>query len=212
MTFADAYGDSITFDTSPDASVKWCGQRTRPELDCEPFGIPGEITTEGVARYIQDLDEGLVDAQVVILAWGVNDLRGPVWNAEADTIGPLETAAIATVAAGKTPVFWIPTPQFGPDMQPNTLANGRVLNTIAPALHDLAQELNAPIVDAYSAMLDGRAQPNPELYADHVHPNAAGFDALAMEAALSVSEPSLIMMTAVGICAVVVIHRIRGNR
>jgi len=193
-----AYGDSITADTTEGYAYDWCGARTSPELDCIPRGVNGERTAPGVARYLADLEADLVDAEYVVFAWGANDIRSPsAWDPAGAMLDPLESAVVATLDAGMTPVLWVPTPQYltiGAPEDPYELANDRIEFELRPALEEMSNDYGIPIADQFGAIEAFGAEADM-LYRDHVHFNGAGSEVLA---ATVLPESSLALGIAIG--------------
>lgn len=219
-----AYGDSLTLDPTGN-SFKWCGDRIDLPNTCEPHGVGGETTVVGVNRLLADLQLGLIPetTDYVVLAWGANDLRGDVWDAEARFFSPLRRAAVALIQADHIPVFWIPNPQFERGTPPfvvSQIVDDRISQVVAPGILDLASEFDsAPVADHFEAYWSLGETEMALLYADHVHQNAEGYAFMAstVQAAtdehyLSVPEPRGLALSLVSLATVAVVVIFRGER
>jgi hypothetical protein len=216
-----AYGDSLTADPTS-SGFKWCGERIEPPRTCEPKGVSGETTVDGVARLLADLDAGLIPPFViyVAMAWGANDLRGGAWDAESRILEPLEAGAEALIAAGFIPVLWTPNPQFELDPPPFAIeefVDDRIGDVVAPGIRDLTTELGSPPLADHFAGYWSLGEPNMSLlYRDHVHQNADGYAFMAASVQdavdahyIAVPEPRQISLALPALLALAAMCRLR---
>ena len=154
-----AFGDSITFGTGaaphesyPVVLEKIIGRRV------VNAGVPGEVTSEGLARLPKVLERE--KPALVIICLGGNDLlRGMNKKQAADNIREMIRLTVQYGAA----VILIGTPALGLSVSPE------------PFYREIAMEMNVSLEEnILSDILSDNA-----LKADLIHPNAAGYRRLA---------------------------------
>lgn len=154
-----AFGDSITFGTGaaphesyPAVLEKIIGRRV------VNAGVPGEVTSEGLARLPKVLERE--KPALVIICLGGNDLlRGMNKKQAADNIREMIRLTVQYGAA----VILIGTPALGLSVSPE------------PFYREIAMEMNVSLEEnILSDILSDNA-----LKADLIHPNAAGYRRLA---------------------------------
>lgn len=154
-----AFGDSITFGTGaaphesyPAVLEKIIGRRV------VNAGVPGEVTSEGLARLPKVLERE--KPALVIICLGGNDLlRGMNKKQAADNIREMIRLTVQYGAA----VILIGTPALGLSVSPE------------PFYREIAMEMNVSLEEnMLSDILSDNA-----LKADLIHPNAAGYRRLA---------------------------------
>lgn len=127
-------------------------------------GVPGDTSAGALARL--DAVLGEVRPALVIVEIGGNDFlrRQPV-SAVKENI----RAILQTVKTAGIPVVLVATPQFSP------LGAAVGMLPDAPLYAELAEEESVPLVpDVFAEVLS-----DPDLKADPIHPNAAGYRKLA---------------------------------
>jgi lysophospholipase L1-like esterase len=219
-----AYGDSLTSDPA-ESSFEWCEERIDLPNICEPRGVGGESTADGVGRLLADLQLGLIPATTdyVVLAWGANDLRQGNWDPVSRIFDPLKSAVTALVEAGHIPLFWTPNPQFELGTPPFVISqfvDDRISQVVAPGILKLASEMNsAPVADHFGAFWSLDETEMALLYSDHVHQNTDGnaymantVESAANEHYLLVPEPRGLALSIVSLVTVAVVVFHRGAR
>ena len=154
-----AFGDSLTHGTGAAGTSSYptvlAAAIDRTVINA---GIPGEKTPTGLERLPKLLDSR--QPQLVLLCHGGNDLLAKRPDA---TIKANLAAMVRLVRAQGAEVVLIGVPK------------PRLLLSAAPFYAELAQELGLPyLADTLSDVLGDR-----QLKADQVHPNAAGYRAIA---------------------------------
>lgn len=155
-----ALGDSLTYGTGASSATSWpavLAQRTGWQV--ENAGVPGETAAQVCARLPDLLAEGR-PALVLVVAGGNDFLRRMPESGVREALA----ACIAQAHAAAVPLVLIPVPRFG-------LAG--VAN--APLYAEVAKSRQVPLIDAGIA----DTLRAPALRADAVHPNAAGYRAMA---------------------------------
>lgn len=162
------FGDSITF------GVGAGGEPTYPEhlaghlgVPVINAGVPGDTTAEALTRLPEALDH---DPWLVIVEVGGNDLlrRVPEERIEAN----LRAIVEGVLAAGAVPML--------------VELKGALLGSLEDEFERVANDYEVPLVeDALDDVLT-----DPRLKSDQIHPNAAGYEALA-EAVAEEVEPLL---------------------
>jgi lysophospholipase L1-like esterase len=166
ILFADdavllAFGDSITYGSGAEK------QQSYPAVLSQlsghrvvNAGIPGEVTAQGLQRLPGLLDK--LKPGLLILCHGGNDLLRR-FNM-ADTRANLE-AMIDSANQRGIPVLLIGVPSFG-------------------LLFLESNELYSEVADKYGLLYEGevlpRVESDPDLKADRIHPNAAGYRQMAV--------------------------------
>ena len=160
-----AFGDSVTYGTGADRGEDW------PKLlagltgwQVVNAGVSGDTAAAGTARIQALLDEH--KPKLVIIEIGGNDFlrRRPADAVKRD----LKTLVDASRAAGAIPLL-IGVPE------PSVMAVVAGKPTDSPIYAELGKEEKIPVIsDVFSDVLS-----RPELCADTIHPNAAGYRRLA---------------------------------
>ncbi len=154
-----AFGDSLTYGTgAKDHEAYPQVLAAATGLTVISQGIPGEESNAGLARLPAILDD--VKPDLVILGHGGNDmLRNR--NLDQTKTNLRKMAELAEASGASVVLMGIPKP-------------GLFLGT-HPMYEELSEELNVPLEDDALADILGE----PDLKADRVHPNAAGYAQLA---------------------------------
>ena len=160
-----AFGDSVTYGTGADRGEDWptllAGLTGWQVINA---GVPGDTAAAGTARIQALLDEH--KPKLVIIEIGGNDFlrRRPADAVKRD----LKTLVDASRAAGAIPLLiGVPEPSV------MTVVAGKP--TDSPIYAELGKEEKIPVIsDVFSDVLS-----RPELCADTIHPNAAGYRRLA---------------------------------
>ncbi|MDH5286964.1 MAG: GDSL-type esterase/lipase family protein [Betaproteobacteria bacterium] len=155
-----ALGDSLTYGTGASPAESWpalLAQRSGWQV--ENAGVPGETAAQACER-LPDLLAANRPALVLVLVGGNDFLRRTPDAGVRDALA----ACVAEARAAAVPIVLLPVPRLGV----GGLAN-------APLYAEAAKSLGTPLVDA--GLADALAK--PALRADAVHPNAAGYRAVA---------------------------------
>lgn len=156
-----AFGDSLTFGTGANNSQTESYPAVLQQLTGHKVvnsGIPGEISTDGVTRLAEELDE--YEPDLVILCHGGNDLirrldKGKLRNNLEQMITLIQQSGAEVVLIG--------VPNFN-------------LTLAVPDLYlEVATDFNIPIETDIIPELER----NPSLKSDSIHPNSAGYNNLA---------------------------------
>jgi lysophospholipase L1-like esterase len=130
-------------------------------------GVPGEVTSEGLRRLPDVLDQHEPD--LLILCHGGNDMLRRLDRQQ--TIANLG-AMIEVAQSRRIPVILVSVPQLG------------LLLDSAPFYKELAEQYKIPVAnDVVSDVLSDRA-----LKSDAIHPNAAGYEKMAKGIATVMKE------------------------
>ena len=158
-----AFGDSLTYGTGAESQAAY--PAVLSTLIHHPIinaGVPGETTTEAIARLPQVLDQH--HPKLVLLCLGGNDM---LHKTAASTIAQNLRALIQTIQASGASVVLIGVPE-------PRLFGG------APAFYaDIADELKLPYEgEAFNEVLR-----NPSLKSDPIHANDQGYRLVAQRLA-----------------------------
>lgn len=154
-----AYGDSLTYGTGAEVSQSYpailSGLIGRRVVNA---GIPGEITAEGLARLPETLER--VKPSLVILCHGANDLmRGMDQGRAADNL----RAMLNLIRERGAAAVLVSVPEIGLSLSP-------------PRFYaEVAAEAGIPLEPKLLPRILGTRS----LKSDIVHPNAAGYRAMA---------------------------------
>jgi len=150
-----AFGDSLTFGIGANPQESYPAQlEALIGRKVVASGVPGEVSTEGLARLSSAIDEA--KPQLVILCHGGNDLLRKLDGAQAaNNIRAMVRLAKAQGAHG------VPRPGLLP--------------SAAGFYEDIARELGVP----YEGTALRKILTDNALKSDLVHPNAAGYARLA---------------------------------
>ena len=109
------------------------------------------------------------DPQILIMALGTNDADPWRWNRwkgefKSDYLDMVQTFR----QGGKDPIIYVclPPPLYGPDKQPQ---NTVVEEELIPLLREIAEEINAEVIDYHQPLLDAA-----DCFPDNVHPDDKG--------------------------------------
>lgn len=154
-----AFGDSLTYGTGANAGESY------PEVLASltgrrviNAGVPGETTTDGLARLPRVLEE--TNPDLIILCLGGNDFLR--------RFDPAQTRSnlvrmIQMIRAENVPLLLVAVPQL------------RLLSSSDPVYKELSREFKLPLENEIVAdVLHDR-----DLKADPIHPNAAGYRKIA---------------------------------
>ncbi len=154
-----AFGDSITFGVGvPESRSYPSTLAERLDVEVINAGIPGDTSSDGLARLAEVLE---YDPWLVIVEFGGNDLlqKRPLKETEAALRGILEQL----LEEGVIPILVEIHGPFGGDME--------------DLFEDLAEAYDVPLVeDILPKILR-----TPRWKSDPIHPNDAGYAALAAE-------------------------------
>jgi lysophospholipase L1-like esterase len=155
-----ALGDSLTYGTGASTATSWPALLAqRAGWQVENAGVPGEIAIQICAR-LPDLLAEHRPALVLVLAGGNDFLRRLPESELRDALG----ACVAHARLVAVPIVLVSVPRFGM----TGIAN-------APLYAEVAKAHHVPLVDAGLAELLRK----PAMRNDAVHPNAAGYRAMA---------------------------------
>lgn len=178
-----AFGDSITRGLG-DGEVS-CSSgspggyppRLRSELsnrglstEIRTFGVCGELTSQGVTRIDQVLDEN-VDADVIVIMEGTNDLSNNSISTESMRFN-LERMTEKSFAALVRPVLASPIPRA-----PEAGSNTRTA-FLAALLREDAEAADIDFSDQYNQLI-GISNLFSNFYSDPFHPNSLGYGLVA---------------------------------
>ena len=154
-----AFGDSLTFGIGANPQESYPAQlEALIGRKVVASGVPGEVSTEGLARLSSAIDEA--KPQLVILCHGGNDLLRKLDDAQAaNNI----RAMVRLAKAQGAQVVLIGVPRPG------------LLPSAAGFYEDIARELGVP----YEGTTLRKILTDNALKSDLVHPNAAGYARLA---------------------------------
>jgi len=156
-----AFGDSLTYGSGAARDESYPAVLSQlTGLEVINAGVPGEVTSQGVKRLPELLDEHL--PMLLILCHGGNDLlRKQDLNRAADNIRSMITMARERGVA----VLMLAVPKPG------------VFLTPPPLYEEIASEMGVPIaVDTIPEILSDRS-----LKSDTIHPNSDGYRLMAKE-------------------------------
>lgn len=160
-----AIGDSVTYGTGAAAGEDYPSQlAAMTGWSIQNHGVPGDTSADVRARIDAALDE--TRPALVILEIGGNDfLRRQPEAATRENI----RVTLRRIRQAGVPAVLVTVPQFSP--------LGAVVGRLpdAPLYAELAKEEDVPLIPAVFA----RVLADPDLRADPVHPNAAGYRKLA---------------------------------
>jgi acyl-CoA hydrolase len=155
-----ALGDSLTYGTGASSATSWpavLAQRTGWQV--ENAGVPGATASQICTRLPDLLAEGR-PALVLVVAGGNDFLRRMPESGVREALA----SCIAHAQAAAVPLVLIQVPRLG-------LAG--IAN--APVYAEIAKSRQVPLIDAGLADILGK----PAMRADAVHPNTAGYRAMA---------------------------------
>lgn len=173
-----AIGDSVTHGTGAGTGEDYPTQLARiTGWSIYNHGIPGDTSAGLRARIDQSLEE--TKPALVILEIGGNDFlkRQP----EAETRGNVR-AILQRIKQANIPVVLVSTPKFSP------LGAAVGMLPDAPIYAELAKEESVVLIPEIFAKVLG----DPDLKADPIHPNAAGYRKMAEGIAAGLAQSGLL--------------------
>lgn len=158
-----AFGDSLTYGTGADNNQTQSYPAVLQQLTGHTVinsGIPGEVSTEGLIRLAEELEEYQPD--LVILCHGGNDL---IRRLNKDTLRHNLEQMISLIQGSGAQVVLVGVPNFN-------------ITLAVPDLYaEIAQQFNVPIeMDIIPTV-----ERNPNLKSDTIHPNTEGYKRVAQE-------------------------------
>ena len=161
------YGDSITdawINAVPEFFVG------KPYID---RGISGQTTPQMVVRFTQDVVN--LKPEVVVILAGTNDIAGNTGPSTPEMIKDNFKAMVAIAQANKIkPVIASILPASDYPWKPG-VEPGPKIASLNQWLRTFAQSQGLVYLDYYSAMVNSKLGLPPNLSADGVHPNKAGY-------------------------------------
>lgn len=178
-------GDSITYYWDGDAPVPPLAQLVPGEINA---GISGNLTSEMLARFKADVLSH--NPRVVVILGGVNDIL----KTPSPTIDNIASMAEQASAQGSIVVIGLVMPVTAywqaPYEYTSTAAGDAAIQNWDQQLRALAAAYGYHILDYYDAVLLPDGTQNTTLFADGLHPNAAGYDVM-----WSVLKPMLVSLS-----------------
>lgn len=177
-----AFGDSITQGVGDNPNRAEQGYPPRLEdllnqrgvtAQVDNRGLAGETTAEGIARINRVLNNG---GDVLLLMEGTNDVNNRVSNET--IVFNLNEIAERAEARGLEVVHATVIPRNGANYD----ANNRVTADLNGKIRAMAYTNSRELADPFEVILYQTADPFRTLYVggiDKLHPNAAGYDAIA---------------------------------
>lgn len=176
-------GNSITWGDKIENRDENCypatlGRILGNKFDVKNFGVNGATLLKhgdhpywntGAFTEVQEYNP-----DVVIIKLGTNDSKPQNWKYKDEFMGDLKALVTKLRYLPSKPQVWLctPCPVYGEGQW--GITPKVVENEIIPAIQQVAEDCDAPLIDVYSA-LNHRA----ELFPDLVHPNAEGAEILA---------------------------------
>ncbi|QDQ24972.1 arylesterase [Chitinimonas arctica] len=163
-----AFGDSLTYGTGAPAESSYPAiLQDLIKHRVDNAGVPGDTTADGLARLESALDEA--KPALLILCLGGNDFLKH--RPESETRANLQ-AMLELAQSRKLPVLLVATPKPGYGLN------------VPPLYEQLAEQYGVPLEDeALLEILGSKA-----MKSDLVHPNTAGYQALAEAIAARLRE------------------------
>jgi len=178
-------GDSITYsqgvlitrdtDSYPAILAKLLGD----EYQTYNFGLCNRtLLSSGNMPYVNEdfATESLaVDADIVIIMLGTNDSKPMNWNAEQYETEYAEFVQTYQNMESSPEVYiMLPPRVFLEDTDNGNCNNATLTKEVIPAIKRVAEKTGANLIDLYTV-----TEAHPEWFADGLHPNAAGNQAIA---------------------------------
>ncbi|OUR86397.1 hypothetical protein A9Q92_05760 [Methylophaga sp. 42_8_T64] len=158
-----AFGDSLTFGMGADNSQTQSYPAVLQQLTGHTVinsGIPGEVSTEGLTRLAEELEE--YQPNLVILCHGGNDL---IRRLNKDTLRHNLEQMVTLIQDSGAQVVLVGVPNFN-------------ITLAVPDLYaEIAQQFNVPI----EMEIIPSVERNPKLKSDTIHPNTAGYKQVAQD-------------------------------
>ena len=184
ITKVACVGDSITYGARIEQRewLSYPAQLQRmlgADYEIRNFGVSGAtLLKKGNAPYWKK--SAYKDAlrwrpDVVVIKLGTNDTKANNWKHKADFEADLSelVQSFQNLSSEPMVVLSLPVPAF---CSGGAIDGGRVRDGVIPAVRAVAKELNLPLIDFYTRLLNRK-----ELFPDRIHPNAAGAFELAAE-------------------------------
>jgi len=178
-------GDSITYGAGiPDrlhnsypAQLEGILQEYDTAWEVRNFGVSGAtLLHDGDRPYIREsayLDAQASDPDVVIIKLGTNDSKPHNWVHKDEFIADYGRMIDVFRSLPGGPDVWIckPVPAFRVNF---SIRPDVIRDEILPLVEQVAREKDVPVIDLYTALLDGG-----HLFPDGIHPNAEGAGVMA---------------------------------
>jgi acyl-CoA thioesterase-1 len=175
-------GDSITFGAEVENRETNCypavlGRLLGSKFETRNFGVSGAtLLRKGDQPYWNSPEFAALATyapDLIIILLGTNDTKPQNWAHQQDFVADAEAMIDLFAQFPKRPKIWICLPV--PVYETRWGINDEVLvNGVIPALERAAQEKHLPVIDLYESL-----NSRPDLFADKVHPNAAGAERIA---------------------------------
>lgn len=136
------------------------------------WGIMGEIAANGEARINGILNSR--SAEFILIMEGANDVFGG--DTFSHTINALDGMVTKSLAKGVTPILSNITPNTSSPF--GGLLNPLIVGNYNPAIADIADNHDIPLVDNYSALASNWGSYDS---GDGLHPNGSGYQRMAEE-------------------------------
>ena len=188
-------GDSITNGTADDACLGWPGRLCAAErarghdVTIYNLGVRAETTAHIVPRWRQECAPRLPDHSpgALVFAFGVNDIAEEAGALRCPFVDSLANARrIVGEALAWKPVLWIGPAPVDESLQPLQPAPGvsyafqnQRAADLSAAYGAAADELGVPFLDLFTPLAADRRYLESLKQADGVHPDAAGYAAIA---------------------------------
>jgi len=138
----------------------------------------GAFVATGYMPYVNEdfATESLaVDADIVIIMLGTNDSKPMNWNAEQYETEYAEFVQTYQNMESSPEVYiMLPPRVFLEDTDNGNCNNATLTKEVIPAIKRVAEKTGANLIDLYTV-----TEAHPEWFADGLHPNAAGNQAIA---------------------------------
>ncbi len=191
-TLIACVGDSITFGAGVEKRdenhyPKVLGTLLGPTFETKNFGRSGAtLLKQGDLPYWKTKefqDASASNPDIVVIKLGTNDSKPQNWKHKDEFINDAKALVQHFRSLPSKPVVHVclPVPVYETRWGINEPV---VKSEVIPALTAVAKELNAPVIDLYTALSD-----KPALFPDKIHPNAAGAKLIAETVAAALRKP-----------------------